>query len=187
MINDKWAIIGSAPTLKQKDIDYIRDKLNVIVINDNYLRCPWADILYWCDRKWFNWHKDKREFRNFMGVKATLSNCEADWNFGRGVETGLNDHPEVLNTGKNSAHQCVNLAVHLAATEIYLMGIDMKKTGNKTHWHDNHIIKTNPEVYDKMLPLWETIIPDLGQTKVINCSLTSRIECFEKKDIRECI
>lgn len=186
MRND-FVIIGSAPSLTQDEIDYCKGKARVIVVNDNYLRAPWADILYWCDKKWFIWHKDKEEFGTFKGVRATINtDTQADWYFKRGAEKGLSHELRTLNTGKNSGHQALNLACHLGAERIMLLGFDMKAGSNgQTHWFGNHPQPTSKEVYEIMLPEWETVIPDLNGVKVYNCGLNSRIECFEKRSIYE--
>lgn len=182
-MND-FVIIGSAPSLTQAEIDYCKGKARVIVVNDNYLRAPWADVLYWCDKKWFIWHKDREEFGTFKGVRATINtDTEANWYFKRGEKSGLSHNLRVLNTGENSGHQAVNLAKHLGAKRIMLLGFDMDTTNNQTHWFGNHPQPTSPEVYKIMLPFWETIIPDLGDTKIYNCGLNSKIKCFEKRSI----
>lgn len=173
-MTNTFAIIGSAPSLTQAEIDYIKDKdAIVIAINDNYLRAPWAEYLYFCDAQWYQWHKDREELAEFKGQIATISDIAVDMNFTRGQAEGLSDDPQILNTGKNSAHQAVNLAKHLGADRILLLGVDMRPSG---HWHGGHPIKTPDSVYQKMLPYWNTI----EGMEIINCSMTSAIQCFPK-------
>lgn len=175
-----FAIIGSAPSLTQGEIDYLYGKSRVIAINDNYLRCPWAEILYFCDSQWYNWHKDRKELQQFEGKIATISEIAVDWNFQKGRISGLTNNKRKLNTGKNSAHQCVNLAKHLGADKILLLGVDMRPSG---HWFGTHPIRTPDAIYDKMLPYWDTI----KGVNVINCSDTSAIQCFPKMSVYDAI
>jgi len=54
--------------LQKKDVERLKNE-NVLAINNNYLIAPWAKVLYFCDEKWFNWHKDRPEFKQFKGKK----------------------------------------------------------------------------------------------------------------------
>lgn len=49
----------------------------------------------------------------------------------------LSRQPGVVG-GTNSGAQAVNLAYHLGATRIVLLGFDMKHTGGKRHFHDDY-------------------------------------------------
>lgn len=51
---------------------------------------------------------------------------------------GLSLDPLWIRGGGNSGYQAVNLAVHLGAKKIVLIGFDMKGSGGKVHWHDAH-------------------------------------------------
>lgn len=177
----KYAIIGGGPSLLLSDIEYLRGKCRVIVINDSYKIAPWADILYYCDGKWYS--KNYLGVSEFSGCVATISDSPAHWNFCEGDTAGLSHKLNTLNTGRNSAYQALNLCKHLGATEIYLLGVDMGVVDGRCHWHDS--TTTDPNAYDLMLPYWETALQDLGATKVYNCSMVSRIECFEKTKLKD--
>ena len=66
-----FVLVASGPSLTQEQVDYCRGKAKVIAVNDNYLMVPWADYLYFADRKWLAWHKDNPEFKAFKGQKVT--------------------------------------------------------------------------------------------------------------------
>ena len=84
-----YAIIASGPSLTQQQVDYCRGKAKVVVINDNYLRAPWADYLYFCDDKWFQWHKDRDAFRQFAGK------IYAQYQAGKGHDRNLEKLAEI--------------------------------------------------------------------------------------------
>ena len=60
-----FVCIGGGPSLTQSQVAACKDrewgghKVRVIAINDAYKMAPWADVLYFCDDKWWQWrHKD---------------------------------------------------------------------------------------------------------------------------------
>lgn len=105
---------------------------------------------------------------------------------GHKEEPGLSADPAVLHTGGNSGYQAVNLAKLFGARRVALLGYDMRFIGGRKHWHEDHRDR-NPD--ERRLPLWaaefETMLPDLGDTEVINCTPGSAITCFPYADIEE--
>lgn len=49
-------IAGGGESLTADQLSQCRGWARVIVINDGYLLAPWADIHYFCDYKFFEWH-----------------------------------------------------------------------------------------------------------------------------------
>lgn len=186
MKND-FVIIGSGESLTDTDVNHVRGKAEVIVINDNYKKAPWADILYYCDNQWFNWHK--AGVREFRGIKATLNDGEADWVFKQGEETGLSICPHTLNTGKNSGYQAINLALLLGAENIYLLGYDMKRTNEKKHWFGDYPV-SGFDLFDDMIKCFKTIpeanYKHFGAT-IWNCTRDTALDMFPRLTIQEAI
>ncbi len=81
-------------------------------------------MLYACDKKW--WHKYHPKFDGLC-FSAELSEqpgvvllqCEAN-------KSGLSKDPSMIFAGGNGGHQAMNLAFHLGAARIVLIGYDMK-------------------------------------------------------------
>src|SRR5678815_3029451 len=125
--------IASGPRLTQADVDDVRGKARVIVVNDNYQKAPWADVLYAADSEWWKLHQG---VPSFAGLKYSVD--QASWiypdvqilqNTGK---DGFDERPTSLRTGQNSGYQAIHLAVHLGASLIVLLGYDMRDTQN--HW-----------------------------------------------------
>lgn len=193
MKND-FVIIASGASLTDQDVRYVfdrRNKCEVIVINDNYKKAPWADYLYFCDHQWYLWHK--YEVDEFKGITATLAkNTKADWEFKQGYEEGLSFHPSYLHTGKNSGYQAINLACLMGANNIFLLGYDMQYTNGKSHWFGKHRgVGDNAnhydEIFQKMIKCFDTMVPDLRRfgTRVINCSRNTALQTFPIRPINE--
>lgn len=127
--------LASGPSLTPEDVDYCRGKAPVIAVNDTYRLAPWADVLYACDAKWWAVHAG---VPTFTGLKYALEPAAGRWpgvqilsNTGdRGVEL----EPTGLRTGKNSGYQAINLAVHLGARRIVLLGYDLQAS-DPAHSH----------------------------------------------------
>lgn len=191
-IDPQWhgetvAIIASGPSLTQADVDYLKGKCRVIVVNDNYQVAPWADILYACDLKWWKWHKGVPDFE---GVKWSMDKAaSADYRL-RYIEgkpgVGISTDPAVIHTGGNSGHQAINLAYHLGAREILLLGFDMKiGQSGAAHWFGDHPdnVRSNYKPWHKCMA--EIAHQDL--IHIINCSRDTALNCFEMMTIQEAI
>jgi hypothetical protein len=185
-------IVGGGESLTQQQVDYCRDRAKIIAVNNAYLRAPFADISYFCDDRWYKWHKNKPEFIAFKGIKVTLENpkvIEQDrrirflQNMGR---DGLSDFNHGVMTGKNGGYQAIGLAVHLGVKKIILIGFDMKPG----HWHEPHPIPTIDSVYkDQMLPCFETLKKPLAMKKIelINATPGSALTIFPMMDLEKAL
>ena len=104
------AILAGGPSLTQAQVDYVKGKCKVIAINSSYLLAPWADILYFCDNRWYTecGHKNRKEFKEFKGIKVTLRNLnmpEDIMKLDHRGGTGLCLESDGLMTGSNSGYQ----------------------------------------------------------------------------------
>lgn len=179
------AILGGGSSLTPEQVEAVRGH-RVIVINNAYLLAPWADVLYYCDDRWWGWHKDRPQLQAFEGLIVTLNN-EANTrahslrNMG---QEGLQLSPRGLATGCNSGIQAINLAVHFGVARILLLGYDMRPG----HWHGGHPVVPPETVYARsMLPKFDDVALALERVGVecINCSPGSAIEVFPRGDIRD--
>ncbi|MCW8960199.1 MAG: glycosyltransferase [Ignavibacteriaceae bacterium] len=181
----RFFICASGGSLTQKDVDYIRGKGTVIVINNTRELAPWADILYACDARWWEAYP---EALNHKGRKISI----------------LYDHPKVekypmnnnlngigetrIRTGGNSGHQAINLAYLLGATEIILLGYDMQVTNGLSHWHGDHKRGLSQKECFKgwigHLGVVATQAKEKG-LKIINCTRQTALTCFESKNLED--
>jgi hypothetical protein len=173
--------IGGGPSLTREDVAFTRGRVDATVaINNAYQLAPWAEVLYAADAKWWRWHEGAP---TFSGLKFCLTDNVKQ--FGVPVlqstgERGLEPEPTGLRTGRESGYQAINLAVHLGATRILLLGYDMQRGPNgEHHWHPNH-----PEQFDAKfgdaLHFYPSMLVPLTQlgVEVINCTRRSALETF---------
>jgi hypothetical protein len=171
--------------MTQEDADYVRGRADaVIAINETYKLAPWADVLYASDgHKWWQWRNGVPEFK---GLKYSAH--EKSWLVGvpalRGTgDSGLELDPSAIRTGKNSAYAAINVAVHLGASLIVLLGVDMKHgPGGKRHWHpdkEQGIVWPGPALL-LCPPLFETLVEPLKAigVEVLNCTRDTALRAF---------
>lgn len=202
--------VASGPSLATMTLAPLEGR-RVIVVNDNYLRCPWAAFLYFCDFKWWRWHSQDPKRRGrlaaFQGQKVTLDRrvaekdpmvrwvADAGWNEKQGT-VGLDKRPTHLVNGRNSGYQALHLAVHLGATRIVLLGYDMKPGPNgEAHWFGEHTdeigqtVVTGPNTIRAWARNFETLVAPLAArgVAVVNATPGSAITCFPKAALADCL
>lgn len=175
--------IASGPSLTQEDVDYCRGKGRVYVVNDTYRLAPWADVLYACDKAWWDHH----EGTEFQGEKWTVNyTASRRWDLNRiGLVGGAwSNNPDAVASGANSGFQALNLAVIQGAARVILLGYDFG-ADEKKHWFGDHPdpLKKNSD-YAQWIKCMNRAAPKIP-VPVINCSRRSAIECFPKHDLRE--
>lgn len=160
-----------------------RHRARVIAVNDAHRLAPWADVLYGADAKWWQVYGG---VPSFTGLKYALERDAARWpgvtvlrNTG---EDGLELDPTGLRTGRNSGYQAINLAVHLGARRIVLLGYDMQaRSDAESHWfgaHPRPLFARSP--YHAFLAKFATIVEPLRELgiEVINASRETALEVF---------
>lgn len=183
------AIIGGGSSLTAADVEYCRDRAHVIAIKEAFQLGPWAEVMYGCDEKFWRWYKGVPEFR---GLKYRLEPSPdqvepfVDW---PGVQIlkntgmeGLEGDPSGLRTGQNSGYQAINLAVHLGATRIVLLGFDMWRGPNgEQNWFGPHPIHV-PSPYPIFLHMFSTIVEPLkaAGVEVVNASRFTVLSAFPR-------
>lgn len=186
--------IASGPSLTQEAVDYVRDKARVIVVNTSYKRAPWADVLHAADPIWWKWHKGVPAF---AGLKFSAQS--EHWKL-RGMlpcpdvtrlaitgNDGLELKPTGLRRGYNSGYQAINLAVHLGAKRIVLLGYDMQiGPHGEEHWHADHP-HANRSRYDQFRSKFPTLVEPLkaAGVEIVNCTKRSALDCFPRAQLRD--
>lgn len=180
--------LGGGPSLEPADVAYAHGRARVIAINDAWRLAPWADLLYACDAKWWRWHDGVPAF---TGLKVTLEKPEYPGikRLAQGAERGFEAAPTRLATGRNSGYQALHLAVHLGARRVLLLGYDMRLVDGRSHWFGAHPVATKPEVYDRMIPCFESLIAPLAArgVAVVNCTPASALACFPMAPLRQAL
>jgi hypothetical protein len=185
------AIIASGPSAKKANIAALRDRIHVVVVNDCYKLCSWAEILYSCDAPWWKVHGGAKDFG---GLKITQDAAAIAIYPGLlKVEVAaksddlLLDEPGKLGAGGNSGFQLFNLVVQMGAAGIALIGFDMSTRAGE-HWHGRHpqpLSNPMPSNCDRWLKAFNGSVGKLNElgVQVVNCSSESALTAFPKMNI----
>jgi len=152
---------------------------------------PWADILYFCDKRWYEWHTDL--VSSFNGEIMTLENYDLREKIkglkclGKASLLGLSCSPDTVCTGYNSGVQVLNICLHLRAAKVILLGMDAKSDGKKTHWFGSHPIPTPIDIYEKFVEGFTQIAKGLEacNVEVLNATPGTALNCFPKVQLAQ--
>lgn len=176
-------------------------KSPVIAVNDAWRLIPWADVLYAADPAWWaisrprsKWHRwDGGEFWSCTADngkmppdrKQAFDKLDVSIKIHKGREGNtFSTDPEWLHFGRNSGFQAINLAIHLGAKEIRLVGFDMQKTGGKAHFFGSHPKELcNDSDYPLFVSAFDEAARNLKGVRIINCNRQSALRCFEFGDL----
>jgi hypothetical protein len=101
---------------------------------------------------------------------------------------GLSLNPALIHTGGNSGYQALNLVYHFGVSRVLLIGYDMQKTGNRSHWHGDHpagLHRSSP--YSEWVRRFKRLAADLKQAgvEVINCSEHTALPYFPRARLED--
>lgn len=185
-------ILAGGPSLVGVDVSHLPGR--IMAINNSWLLRPDSNVLYFCDRAW--WDKHSEAVKSGFRGEHTISIGDVPDPFVRrlrnGGPTGLDLNPQFLRHGANSGYQAINLAVHFGAKRIVLLGYDMKTDGEKTHWHGGHgqdAAVVGHTLTRRMLPQFGALVEPLAAAgvEVINATPGSALTCFPMQNLAEVV
>lgn len=192
--------LGGGPSLTREDVEFCRGKARVIAINNAFQIAPWADVLYACDFAWWRVHAGAPSFQGLKFALTTSPRSSKRWPDVTVLKPtdggGLDLNPKCLRTGVgkdmngHGGFQAINLAVHLGAARILLLGYDMQRTQGKSHWHGNHVHPLHRDSpYVGFRRACETLMKPLQELgiEIVNCSRQTALTCFPKMAIDQAL
>jgi hypothetical protein len=171
---------------------------------------PWADVLYFADQKWWEWHRDgiqkswpwvtftkeevKKRFSDFAGQKVTIEHKpmatgpDILWLRNDGSD-GLCEKQDGIRTGANSGYQALNIAALSGSKRVLLVGYDMNYQGGRSHAHNGHPVKMHESAYHGYAKKFQTLESPLKKLgiEVRNCTPDSRISCFKHEALEQAL
>lgn len=185
--------LAPGPSLTSADAELARACAKTIVINDAVRVMPFADVLYSSDQYWL---PKQNGVPTFRGLKFAVAPRQGQarhpfekWPDIQVVANtgydGLETSPTGLRTGKNSGYAAINLAVHLGAARILLLGYDMG-IGPNGEAHFDGLKKPNPP-YESFRAVYKTLVEPLRSlgVVVVNCSRQTALTVFPRLSLAE--
>lgn len=163
-------------------------RCRVITINRSWELYPNASFHYACDLKWWNtygkeckatgerWTADPQAAVNFHLRRVILLPFH-----------GLCRDRHCVNSGGNSGYQAVNLAYHLGASSIALVGYDMHRK-NKGHFfgdYPNGMLSAPQTHVEAWRGFFPALAHDLAKARIrtVNCTPGSALDCFPRQSL----
>jgi hypothetical protein len=151
-----------------------------------------ADVVYACgaDRSHW-WQRHGPSLAGFSSLRYSLDPLAGPWAQvlrNTGIE-GLETDPSGLRTGQQSGYQAINLAVHLGAAKIVLLGYDMQPAQDGTdHFFGDHSHGVKPPWPD-LRPFYDSIVAPLQAlgVRVVNATRRTALDCFPKATLAEAL
>jgi hypothetical protein len=181
-------IIGGGASLTGFDFSKLDGKITIACNRAIQFFTP--TYMVYMDDQFYEWYED--DIKAFDGLKFSHS-----WNkyrdnviFANNLgPLGLSeDFKEGLMHGGNAAFLALNLAYVMGGDPIYILGVDMCYSDERTHFHDGYPKEDTigEKRFDHMIRAFDYAsgIFDERGVKVYNCSGISKLECFEKMDLR---
>lgn len=188
------AIVGGGPSVDRDEVEMLKGRCRVAVINNSHELAPWADLLYAADAKWWL----KYPSREFAGIKITADlNTAKHLGIHRIELLGQTDTEEdrvVLDPmgrvtrGGNSAFQLVNLLTQFGVKRQLWIGLDF--TGE--HWHGKHpepLKNPRQHTLDRWRGVLDAQAPVLAGfgVEVINGSPASTLQAYPKMTVSDAL
>lgn len=182
-------IAASGPSLTA-EVAAVCDGEKVLAVNDAIRLFPKAEILYSCDAAWWEFNKFVPGFAGERWTSHSINPKNNKTAFGKRTDmkiiegkngTGFSRDPKFIHYGNNSGFQAVNLAILFGATEIILVGFDMKKKENKTHFFGEHEAPLRAtHSFTGWINNFANAAKLLTDVRIINATPDSALTCFPK-------
>lgn len=182
---DRWkglevVCIASGPSLTEADCESVRiSGRPVIVTNTTFRRCPWADVLFAFDYRW--WREYRAEVASFKGARVCCSQIKQE-----GVQVLIQQ--DWYQHFHNSGASAIALAVVSGARRILLLGYDCQKTYGHTHWHGDHPKSLGNA---KSIGNWPKHFKNVAKyaadrgVEVLNCSRETALTSFPRAELEQ--
>lgn len=170
-----FACVASGPSLTTVDCQRVNEaKIATIAVNNSFERVPFCTYIYAADCCWWE------EYGKVI-TSAAPRWCGDEFTARR---FGINWLPSAIPGSFNSGQRAIELAIHLGASRVLLLGYDCS-IRHGTHWHGNHALLSNPDKFS--VARWQDEFSRLRTVadgvEIINCSRFTRLTCFPRQSL----
>ena len=183
-------ILGGGPTLLDSLNGFDLTGKHVLAVNLAF-RLPYSKLCFFGDAKFYWWNRNGLD--RFTGYKITAndrSNGQYRSVAGQpGVrvvrrkrQPGLENRVDMIRWNRSSGGAAIDVAVHLGAKRIVLLGYDMRVVNGKKNWapHPKEHTKKNP--FARFLEAFEPvrIAAEERGVEILNATPDSALTTFPK-------
>lgn len=186
----RWAgrtvvCIASGPSLTAEDCEAVhRSGHPAIVTNTTFRLCPWAEVLFGFDGKW--WKTYMAEVR--QGFAGELLTCSSIGHV-LGVPS-MHQQSAWFRPFGNSGTAAVSLAIVGKAARVVLLGYDCQAQDGRIHWHGDHPRNLGNASSIKRWPFqFKQLAKHASKegVEVLNASRSTVLTCFARAALDEAL
>lgn len=188
--------LGTGPSLDPDDVAYCRDRAHVLAIKDAVHLAPWADALYSADERWW---QHVGPSLSYTGPRFGVVDIQPQWiallkdlhvhRLLIGGANGLDANPTKVRTGNTSGYSAINLACHLGAAKIVLLGYDMRPApdGRQNFVETTAYTKKKPPY--QWLEVFASLVEPLtaAGVAILNASRETALPYFPRVSLAEAL
>ncbi|HBP8874091.1 TPA: hypothetical protein L6676_000324 [Escherichia coli] len=173
------ACAASGPSLESTDCQTLhRANIPIIAVNNSWQAAPFCSAIYAADCCWWEEHN------------STIASPADRWcgDAFTARRLGINYLPSALPGSFNSGQRAIELAIHLGAATVLLVGYDCS-IRHGAHWHGRHTRLANPDSFsvNRWQDEFERLKAIFPGVEIINCSRSTRLRCFPKMKLETAI
>ena len=166
--------VASGPSLTRSDCHIaVNSGHKVIAVNSSWKLVPESHYLYAGDLSWWAQHNIDISTAAQKWTSSVLAANRYDLNLFRPDKRGP----------FNSGQRAIQLAAHLRANRILLLGYDCSIESG-SHWHGDHAGKLHNPV-PREVTRWHadflSLKTELSGVEIINCSRRTALTCFPQQ------
>ena len=181
--------IGSGPSLIAADVYLAKTApVRTLAINTAYQWVPSPDVLVGADAKWWGWHPDAVALPS---LKFSLQQTPypqvipLTWTTGDGIDLD----PTRVRGGGHSGYAAINVAVHLGARTIVLLGYDLAPNAHgDDHCHAPHPDGSHLQ-YAHRREIYRTLLAPLADRgiRIVNASRETTVPEIPRLSLAEAV
>ncbi len=183
-------VIGGGPSLKGFDTSLLDGK-HIVAVNNAYRLFPDAEVLYFMDAVWYNWHAvELIDFKGFIYTTARQLKDKHRVKFlNHGQRKGIDDRTDYLSKGTSSGYGGIGVAIAYGVKELILLGFDMCRDKDGNHnYHDDHRRPVKDTIYeDAHMLAFPALVGPCAERgiNIINSSMYAALTCFPKEKLEK--
>jgi hypothetical protein len=165
-----FACAASGPSLTHEDCLTLHNaNIPTIAVNNSWRAAPFCSAIYAADCCWWEEYGEEITIpvERWCGDNFTASRF------------GIKHLESKISGSFNSGQRAIELAIHMGATRVLLVGYDCS-IRHGAHWHGQHSILANPDSFS--VNRWHEEFKRLQQKyssiEILNCSRRTRLKCF---------
>lgn len=186
-------VAGAGPSLTPEVAERCKG-YPIIAVNDAWRRLPFADVLYACDQKFWDYKTPDFKGEKWTAYNEELCHENADCARRHGLKIINGEHrhddgfsfiPGVIHFGISSGFQAVNLAlVEFGVKHIVMVGFDLRwdPTGRPSHFFGKHqppLTEPDELFFSLSLDAFNIASKSLPvDVRIVNATPNSALTCF---------